>query len=41
MGVMVFDATYNNISVKYSGGQFYGWRKPEYPRENHRSATSH
>jgi len=28
---MVFNATFNNISVLYRGGQFYWWRKPEYP----------
>jgi hypothetical protein len=28
---MVFNATFNNISVKYGGGQFYWRRKPEYP----------
>jgi hypothetical protein len=27
--VMVFKATFNNISVIYSSGQFYWWRKPE------------
>jgi hypothetical protein len=27
--VMVFKATFNNISV-YRGGQFFWWRKPEY-----------
>jgi len=24
------NATFNNISVIYRGGQFYWWRKPEY-----------
>jgi len=26
---MVFNATFNNISAMYRGGQFYWWRKPE------------
>jgi len=30
---MMFNATFNNISVKYHGGQFYWWRKPEYPEK--------
>ena len=25
----------------YRGGQFYWWRKPRVPRENHRPLTSH
>jgi hypothetical protein len=29
---MVFNATFNNISAIYRGGQFYWWRKPEYPQ---------
>ena len=31
--VMVFNATYNNISVKKCGNQFYWCRKPEYPEK--------
>ena len=27
-GFMLFNATFNNISVIYRGGQFYWWRKP-------------
>ena len=32
---MVFNATFNNISVTkvYRGGQFYWWRKTEYPEK--------
>jgi hypothetical protein len=30
--VMVLNATFNKISVKlFRGGQFYWWRKMEYP----------
>jgi len=29
---MVFNATFNNIST-ISGGQFYWWRKPQYPEK--------
>jgi hypothetical protein len=31
--LMVFNATFNNISVLYRGGQFYLWRKPENPEK--------
>jgi hypothetical protein len=30
---MMFNATFNNISVIYHGGQFYWCRKPEYPEK--------
>ena len=30
---MVFNATFNNSSVVYRGGQFYWRRKPEYPEK--------
>ena len=30
---MVFNAISNNIQL-YRGGQFYQWRKPEYPEKN-------
>ena len=29
---MVLNATFNNISI-FHGGQFYLWRKPEYPEK--------
>jgi len=28
---MVFNATFNYILQVYRGGQFYWWRKPDYP----------
>jgi hypothetical protein len=31
--VSVFNATFNNILIKYRGGQFYWWRKLEYPEK--------
>jgi len=32
LSVMVFNATFNNIQL-CRGGQFYWWRKPEYPEK--------
>jgi hypothetical protein len=31
--IVVFNATFNNTSQLYRGGQFYCWRKPEYPEK--------
>ena len=31
--MLMFKATFNNISVNYRGGQFYWCRKPEYPEK--------
>jgi hypothetical protein len=31
--LMVFNATFNNISLLYRGGQLYWWRKSEYPEK--------
>jgi hypothetical protein len=31
--VMVFNATFNNISVTGISWRFYWWRKPEYPKK--------
>ena len=32
-GVVAFNATFNDISVILWGGQFYWWRKVEYPEK--------
>jgi hypothetical protein len=34
---MVFNATFNNFSAIYRGGQFYWWRKPEDPEKTDNS----
>ena len=35
--VMVFNATFNNISVQlYRGCQVYWWKKPEYPEKTNK-----
>ena len=31
--VVLFNDTFNNISVIYRGGQFYWWRKLKYPEK--------
>jgi hypothetical protein len=37
--VMVFHATFNNISANNRGGKFYWWKKPEYPEKIRRAAN--
>ena len=39
--LMVFNATFNNISAIYRGGQFYWCKKPENPEKNHWPVASH
>jgi hypothetical protein len=38
--VMVFNATFNNISI-ISWRQIYWWRKPEFPEKTTDLVTSH
>ena len=38
---MVFNATFNNISVVYRGGQFYFGEETGVPEEKHRPAANH
>jgi len=33
VGFIVLDSTFNNISAIYHRGQFYWWRKPDYPEK--------
>ena len=30
--ILVFNATFSNISAIHHGDQFYWWKKPEYPK---------
>jgi hypothetical protein len=39
--VMVFNATFNNISVIYRSAQFLLMKETGVPEENHRPAASH